>query len=177
MENFLRIPQKRGNSREHGLTEADVAIIECLSRDARMSVSRIAQKLKIPESTVRHRMRRLVNEGILQFAAVTDPLKLGYPVWVWIGLNVEMRRIRDVANRLTKFPEVYFVGITTGGYDIILSAIFRSTEDLLAFLMENLAAIPGITRTSTYQYLAFTKRQMNLPPMPGSGAHRSRNQK
>jgi Lrp/AsnC family transcriptional regulator for asnA, asnC and gidA len=135
-----------------------------------MAVSNIADELKIPASTVRHRLNRLVDNEILQFAAVTDPLKLGYPVWVLIGLHVELERVRNIADRLAVFSEVYFVGIATGGYEIILSAIFRSTDELADFLINRMPTIPGIIKASTYQYLAFTKRQMNLPPLPTQGA-------
>jgi Lrp/AsnC family transcriptional regulator for asnA, asnC and gidA len=161
-------PQKTGDIPR--LTATDIAIVECLSRDARMAVSSIADALKLPASTVRHRLNRLVRNEILQFAAVTDPLKLGYPVWVLIGLHVELERVRNVADRLAVFDEVYFIGIATGGYEIILSAIFRSTDELANFLINRLPKIPGIIKASTYQYLAFTKRQMNLPPLPPQAA-------
>jgi len=132
-----------------------------------MAVSSIASEMGIPESTVRGRLNRLVSQGIVQFAAIIDPLNLGYSVWVWIGLQVELSRTRKVAEQLAEFPEIYFVGIATGGeFEIVLSAIFRSTEELGEFLMDRLPRIKGILKSSTYQYISFTKRQLNLPPPP-----------
>jgi Lrp/AsnC family transcriptional regulator, regulator for asnA, asnC and gidA len=147
-----------------------------------MPVSGIAAELGIPESTVRGRLNRLVDDGIIQFAAVMDPLNLGYSVWVWIGLHVELSRVRNVAERLAQFSEVYFVGMTTGGYEIVLSAIFRTTDELGHFLMNRLPKIRGILKSSTHQYISFTKRQLNLPPLPiqaveGEGRRRRRNAK
>src|SRR5579864_4546173 len=69
-----------------------------------MAVSSIASEMGIPESTVRGRLNRLVSQGIVQFAAIIDPLNLGYSVWVWIGLQVELSRTRKVgaARRISR---------------------------------------------------------------------------
>src|SRR5687768_15369782 len=97
------------------LTAADVGIIRCLQEDARRSAVSIAARLRMPESTVRHRLSRLVKSGVIQFAAVTDPLKLGYQIWTIVEIQAELPKVRAVAQRLAALPEVYFVGITSGG--------------------------------------------------------------
>ena len=164
----------RKGRRHSALSAIDIAICRCLSRDARMPVSNIASELGIAESTVRGRLNRLVSEGIVQFAAVIDPINLGYSVWVWIGLQVELSRTRKVAKQLADIPEIYFVGIATGGeFEIVLSAIFRSTDELGEFLMDRLPRIKGILKSSTYQYISFTKRELNLPPLPNEQFKRS----
>jgi len=146
----------------------DMAIIRCLHDDARMSVAQIAKQVGQPESTVRNRLARLTDGGILDFVAVTDPLKLGYQLWVMIAIQAELTHIHQVATTLTSIPEIYFVAVTTGGYEIMVSAAFRSNEEFLRFMTERLSAIPGITRTVTYNVLKIYKRQMSVLPPPTS---------
>jgi Lrp/AsnC family transcriptional regulator for asnA, asnC and gidA len=147
---------------EPKITPVDVGIIDCLSRDARKSFARIAQELRVPESTVRHRLHRLVQHGVLDFAAVANPLRLGYQTWAIIEIQAEPSRTRAVAQRLARESEVYFVGITTGRCDIFAGAVFRSNAEMLEFLTGPLAKIPGITRTSTSTVLEVVKRALTL---------------
>jgi Lrp/AsnC family transcriptional regulator for asnA, asnC and gidA len=156
------------------LTAADVGIIRCLQEDARRSAASIAARLRMPESTVRHRLSRLVTSGVIQFAAVTDPLKLGYQIWTIVEIQAELPKVRAVAQRLAALPEVYFVGITSGGYDLLAAAVFRSNEDLLDFTLRRLPTIPGIVRTSTSSILELVKRALTigLPEEPARAAHR-----
>jgi Lrp/AsnC family transcriptional regulator for asnA, asnC and gidA len=145
------------------LKAADIRIIRCLQDDARAPVAKIAARMKMPESTVRHRLNRLVRDGIIDFAAVANPLKLGYQLWVIIEIQAEISKVRSVAQRLARAPEVNFVGVTTGGYDVLAAALFRSNEELLDFTTLRLASIPGIIRTSTSSVLQLVKRTVNFP--------------
>jgi Lrp/AsnC family transcriptional regulator for asnA, asnC and gidA len=145
------------------LASVDVSIIRCLHGDARRSAASIAGELGIPESTVRHRLNRLVRRGIVEFATLTNPLQLGYQIWAIIEVQAELRKIRPVAQQLAAAPEVYFVGITTGGYDVLAAAVFRSNDELLDFITRRLSGIPGIVRTSTSSVLQVVKRTMTFP--------------
>lgn len=145
------------------LSVLDIGIIRCLHADARRSVASIAHELRIPESTVRHRLNRLVRRGVIEFAALTNPLQLGYQIWAIIEVQAELRKIRPVAQRLAAAPEVYFVGITTGGYDVLAGAVFRSNDALLDFITRRLSGIPGIVRTFTSSVLQVVKRTMSFP--------------
>ncbi len=148
------------------ITETDMEIIRCLHDDARMSIVQIAKKINVPESTVRSRLTRLTENGILNFVAVTDLFKLGYRLWIMITIQTELTRIDEVAQRLSELPEIYFVAVTTGGYDMIVSASFRSNEEFLEFVSTKLSRIPGIIRTANYSLLKIYKREMNVLPPP-----------
>jgi Lrp/AsnC family transcriptional regulator for asnA, asnC and gidA len=154
------------------LSTLDVAIMRCFHEEARSPLLRVARKLGQPESTIRHRLARLMREGFIEFAAVADPLKFGYPIWVNIGLHVDLAKINEATRALDPFPEVYFIGIVSGGFELFISAVFRSNAELLRFLTETLAGIPGIKGSTTYHYLAVTKRRIGLlpPPMDDEGS-------
>lgn len=144
------------------LGRLDLDIIRCLQDDARSSFARISGKLGVPESTVRHRLNRLTRDGVVEFATLTNPLHMGYQVWVLIDIQTELRRTRAVAERIAAAPEVYWVGITTGTHDLHVGAVFRSNEDLLDFVTGRLSKIPGIVRTSTASILELIKRSYTI---------------
>jgi len=79
-----------------------------------------------------------------------------------IEIQAELPKVRSVAHRLAALPEVYFVGISTGNYDVFASAVFRSNEELLDFITGRLARIPGIVRTSTSSILRLVKRSLTF---------------
>jgi Lrp/AsnC family transcriptional regulator for asnA, asnC and gidA len=151
------------------LAPIDVRIIQCLHESARSPGSRIATKLGLPESTVRHRLNRLVRLGIIEFAAVVNPLQLGYQIWAQFHLEVQLPKIRSVAQQLARQPEVYFVGITAGGYDVLVGAVFASNAEILNFMAGPMARVPGILKVSTSSILEVVKRVMTFQP-PTDGA-------
>jgi Lrp/AsnC family transcriptional regulator for asnA, asnC and gidA len=102
-----------------------------------------------------------VKAGILEFAAMTNPLRLGYQVWALIEIQAEIAKIEAVAQQLARAPEVYLVGITTGRYDIHVGAVFRTNEEFLGFITGRLSKIPGITRVSSSPILRVVKRSMS----------------
>lgn len=149
------------------IDDVDIQIIRALNRDARAPVSKIAEELSIPESTVRHRLNRLIKDGAIEFTAVPNPLHLGYKVWAIIEIQAALAATRALAQELAQCPEVYFVSITTGEYDIMVGAVFRSNEELLEFLTNKLARTNGIIRTRTATVLDVVKRFLTFEP-PGA---------
>jgi len=116
----------------------------------------------MPESTVRHRLNRMTRLGIIEFTALTNPLHLGYQIWAIMEIQAALPKIRSVAQQLAAAPHVNFVGITTGSYDILAAAVFRSNRELLDFITNRVSKIPGIIRTSTSSVLEVVKRTMSF---------------
>jgi Lrp/AsnC family transcriptional regulator for asnA, asnC and gidA len=153
-----------GDSVVISFDELDIGIISHLHKDARAPVKTIAEKLGMPESTVRHRLGRLVEAGAVEFVALTNPLNLGRSVWVMMEIEVKSRRIRQVALDLSKIPEVYFVYINTGGFDIFAGATFSTNKELVDFLTNVLSKVDGIVRVSTRSILEVHKRVFKFLP-------------
>ncbi|MEH3066093.1 MAG: Lrp/AsnC family transcriptional regulator [Methylobacterium radiotolerans] len=147
------------------LTNLDGRIIKLLSEDSRMPALRIAELLEEPESTVRGRINRLVEAKVIEFVAQTNPVEMGFSTWVMIGLKVALPLVPDVVDRLQAFEEVYFVAVTTGGYDVMLNAVFEDSDALHRFIVERLGGIEGIRDTNTFHYLAVPKRKIAFLPV------------
>jgi Lrp/AsnC family transcriptional regulator, regulator for asnA, asnC and gidA len=139
------------------LDDLNKRIIERLQRDGRMSYAALAKVVGLSEAAVRQRVQRLLDAGVMQIVAVTDPLTLGFARQVMIGLRVE-GDMRSVADALAKIPEVDYVVICAGGYDLLAELVCTDDEHLLKLLNDTIRAIPGVITTETFVYLKLAKQ-------------------
>jgi Lrp/AsnC family transcriptional regulator for asnA, asnC and gidA len=136
----------------------DKRIIEHLQADGRRPFTQIANDLGVSEAAVRARTNRLIERGILQVVGVTDPLKLGFHQMAMIGIRCESDKLIEVAESLAEMPEVDYVVITAGTYDLLIETVCEDNEALLVFLAERLRAIEGVRETETFVYLRLVKQ-------------------
>jgi Lrp/AsnC family transcriptional regulator for asnA, asnC and gidA len=136
----------------------DKRIIEHLQADGRRPFTQIALDLGVSEAAVRARTNRLIERGILQVVGVTDPLKLGFHQMAMIGIRCQSDRLVSVAEELAAMPEVDYVVITAGTYDLLVETVCEDNEALLRFLAERLRAIEGVRETETFVYLRLVKQ-------------------
>jgi Lrp/AsnC family transcriptional regulator, regulator for asnA, asnC and gidA len=132
------------------VTDTDRAIIRLLQQNARISYAELSRATGIPESTVRRRMDRLQQRGVIEFAMLADPARLGYDLRAMIGLKVELRRLEEIAQVLRGMNEVTFAAFLTGNFDIMIQVVVRSQEALVEFLTDRLAPIGGVRSSETF---------------------------
>jgi Lrp/AsnC family transcriptional regulator for asnA, asnC and gidA len=153
-----RMPNGRtGPRRQDELSPLDKRIIEHLQADGRRPFTQIANELGVSEAAVRARTNRLVERGILQVVGVADPGKLGFQQAL-IGIRCEPGRLVAVAEALAELPEVDYVVVTTGRFDILIEMVSEDNEDLLRFLTDRLQAIEGVRDSETFTYLRLVKQ-------------------
>ncbi len=148
----------RGGRNGDDVSELDKRIIEHLQQDGRRPFTQIAAELGVSEAAVRARTNRLVERGILQIVGVTDPLKLGFQQMAMVGIRCERDRLVSVAEAVSAFPEVDYVVITAGTYDVLIEVVCEDNAALLDFLAEKLRAIEGVRDTETFVYLRMVKQ-------------------
>lgn len=142
----------------HQLDGTDRQIIRLLQKDGRMPFLTIANRLGLAEGTVRRRVSRLIDDQVLQIVGVTDPFKVGMSTVAIVGMKVERSRIEDITKALGEMPEVRYVALSTGNYDLIIEVVVGGNEELLTFLVNKLGEIPGITNTGTSLVLKVAKQ-------------------
>jgi Lrp/AsnC family transcriptional regulator for asnA, asnC and gidA len=150
-------------SRPNGAPGADVSefdkrIIEHLQQDGRRPFTQIAADLGVSEAAVRARTNRLIERGILQIVGVTDPLKLGFQQQAMIGVRCQADRLLQVAETVAAFPEVDYLVVTAGSYDLLVEVVCEDNDALLRFLTERLRRVEGVRETETYVYLRMVKQ-------------------
>jgi Lrp/AsnC family transcriptional regulator, regulator for asnA, asnC and gidA len=139
------------------LDEVNKRIIEQLQQDGRMSYAALAKVVGLSEAAVRQRVQRMLDADVMQIVAVTDPLTLGFTRQVMIGLRVE-GDMRTVADQVAKIPEVDYVVICAGAYDLLAEMVCTDDDHLLALLNDQIRTVPGVTATETFVYLKLAKQ-------------------
>lgn len=150
-----RLTVREGAS--HALLD-DVAkqIIEQLQEDGRRPYATIGKAVGLSEAAVRQRVQRLLDAGVMQIVAVTDPLQLGFPRQAMIGLRTD-GDLESVADRLAEFEEIDYVVITAGSFDLLAEVVCRNDAHLLEIL-QKLRAVPGVLATEAFVYLKLRKQ-------------------
>ncbi len=115
-----------------------------LSKDARQSSEAPARRLNVSPATIRRRLRKLLESGMLRIVAVVDPNKVGLNVIAIIAFDVAHDRLELAAHILAARPEVKWAKTTTGRFDILALARFRSTDEVSDFLQRELTGIEGL---------------------------------
>jgi Lrp/AsnC family transcriptional regulator for asnA, asnC and gidA len=140
------------------VSDLDKRVIEHLQADGRRPFTQIAAELGVSEAAVRARTNRLIERGILQIVGVTDPLKLGFHQMAMIGIRCESDQLVEVADQIAEMPEVDYVVITAGTYDLLIETVCEDNEALLRFLTEKLRSLDGVRETETFMYLRLVKQ-------------------
>ncbi len=157
-QGHLRVRSGEVRPPANEITELDRRIIEQLQADGRRAFTQIAAELGVSEAAVRARTNRLIDRGVLQIVAVTDPIKLGFRQEAMIGVRCQADRLLDVAAEINEFPEVDYLVISAGSYDLLVEVVCEDTEALLAFLAEKLRRVEGVRETETFVYLRVVKQ-------------------
>ena len=144
------------------LDNLDAQIITLLQNDGRRPTVEMARHLAVAEGTVRKRIDRLIREKVIQIGAWADPLKIGYQNYAVLMMHVDLRDLERAAEQLSKMPEVFFLGTCTGGFDLFVTACFRSLEHMHEFMTKRLSRVPGIQRVSTSHVTRVKKRDYSF---------------
>jgi Lrp/AsnC family transcriptional regulator for asnA, asnC and gidA len=139
------------------LDEVSKAIIEQLQQDGRRSYASIGKVVGLSEAAVRQRVQRLVEGGVMQIVAVTDPLELGFARQAMVGIRVS-GPVQPVADAIAELDEVDYVVVTAGSFDVLAEVVAESDENLLEIISDRIRAVPGVVSTETFVYLRLRKQ-------------------
>jgi Lrp/AsnC family transcriptional regulator, regulator for asnA, asnC and gidA len=131
-------------------------IIEQLQQDGRRSYAAIARAVGLSEAATRQRVQRLIDERVIQIAAVTDAAAVGFHRMALLGISVE-GDIRSVADKLAGLEEAEYVVICAGQFDVLVELICEDDAHLLRTIDESVRTIPGVRSTETFVYLKVAK--------------------
>ncbi len=142
------------------LDDTSKAIIEQLQQDGRRPYATIGKAVGLSEAAVRQRVQKLIESGLVQIVAVTDPQQIGFARQLMIGINVD-GDVEEAAAVLAEIPELVYVVLTAGSFDILAEAVVTDDDHLLALINERIRKLPGVRRTETFMYLKLTKQTYN----------------
>lgn len=145
------------------LDEVDQRILDYLARDARTSNRRIADELGVTEGTVRARIKRMEDEAQIRITALTNIRKLDNPMLAFIWIEVDRgAQCREIAEALARDPQIGFVAVMVGRFDILAITLVRSAAQLSEFLHSTVHAIAGVRHTECSLGARFVKHDYRI---------------
>lgn len=146
------------------LDELDFALVARLQEDARKPVTQLAKELKRPTATVRDRLRRLEDSGVIQgYTVVIDTAKIGLLIKALVhvstsGQAVDPDKFLDAVGQI---PEVARADLVTGDFEAVVTVHVRDIRHLSRILYEDMRALPAVTGTNTS--IVLVSRQWKIP--------------
>jgi Lrp/AsnC family transcriptional regulator for asnA, asnC and gidA len=132
------------------------AIIEQLQQDGRRSYARIAGAVGLSEAAVRQRVQRLLDAGVMQVVAVTDPMQVGFSRQAMVCVRTSGDS-RAVADTLAGFDEVDYVVLSAGSVDVLAEVVCED-DDQLMDVVARIRAVDGVASTESLVYLGLRKQ-------------------
>jgi len=138
------------------LDAVDRAIISELQIDGRMSYAELGPRVGMSQAAVRQRVNRLIDRGVMQVVAVTDPLSLGLSTQAMVGITVS-GDVRTVAAAVADLVEAEYVLITAGRFDVLAEVLCEDNDALLTLVNDRILQIEGVASTEVSPVLKMEK--------------------
>jgi Lrp/AsnC family transcriptional regulator for asnA, asnC and gidA len=127
----------------------DRSIVGLLQEDGRMHYTHIAQTLGVTEGTVRNRVAKLLEDQAIQIIGVLDPHRMGYSAPAIISVSIQPPQLEAAAAEIASMPEVSYLIMVTGEFDLMVEVFCQDREHLAAFLRDKLLQVSGVQRAQT----------------------------
>ncbi len=134
------------------------AIIEQLQQDGRRSYAAMGKAVGLSEAAVRQRVQRLLEAGVVQIVAVTDPQQVGFARQALIGVRTQ-GDMTAIAEQLSELPEVDYVVLSAGSFDLLVEVVCEDDEHLLDLVSARIRSIDGVISTETFVYLKLHRQR------------------
>ncbi len=146
------------------MDDIDLAILSLLQRDGRKPYTEIASVLGISDGTVRNRVYRLLEDQVIQIVGQVNPYHLGFDAPAIMGVSVNPLQLESAAEQISAFPEVSYLLMVSGSYDLIVEAMCRDREHLADFLNQKLRQVPGVQSVHSFLILRTLKADYEIRP-------------
>jgi DNA-binding Lrp family transcriptional regulator len=147
------------------LDRLDVQIIGILQTEGRIPITQIGARIGVPHTTVRDRIQRLEDEGIIEgYTVKINPAKLGYLVSCLVHVTVEQRlQLEETIAFLRDIDEVTEYLVLTGNTDIAVRLYARDVDHLREIIYNKIMTIPGFMRSNTQLVLTSGTEPITIP--------------
>ena len=148
------------------LDSTNVAILKHLS-DGRIPYSVIARRVGVTENTVRARVARMVDDGLLQISGFVDPERIDGLEVLYVGVKLDTMNLGAKAEELSEVEGVVASAVVTGRYDIILTVVLSPSRSLLDFFTGEISSVENIASVETF--VVYQGYKVRVPMMDGEG--------
>jgi Lrp/AsnC family transcriptional regulator for asnA, asnC and gidA len=163
---------------ERDLDDKDLQIIAALQINGRTSYAELATRIDLSQAAIRLRVNRLLEAGVVEIVAITDPLSIGFTVQAMVGLTID-GDIEALSDEIGAREYAVYVVLTSGRFDLLVEVLCADNDHLVEVLSD-LRALDGVSSVEAHTYLRLTKQTYawGIPPQRRrrneSGADRTR---
>ncbi len=129
------------------MDDIDRLILQALQEDGRTPFTQIAKKAGVSETTVRSRYRNLVEDGVVRTVSIVDPFAMDFQAPAMIAITTEPGSIEKVAQKIAELPEVSYLVMTLGSFDLLVEVYCRTMAHLTHLITHQIQLIPGVHST------------------------------
>lgn len=147
---------------KRNIDDLDAKIITILQSDGRISNTEIGKLLGVSEATIRGRIKRLIDDEIIQIVAVSNPLKLGFEITGDLYISVDMTKIENVISSISQFKELWYIVATTGRSDLNAEFVVKNLEELHDLVYNRLSHIDGVQKVEIDVIMKYVKRRYDF---------------
>jgi len=146
------------------LDDKDLQIIAALQINGRANFADLAKGIELSQAAIRLRVKRLLETGVLEIVAITDPLSIGFTVQAMVGLTVE-GDIEALSETIGEREYAVYVVLTAGRFDLLVEVLCADNDHLLEVLSD-LRGLEGVSSVEAQTYLRLTKQTYawGMPP-------------
>ncbi len=143
----------------------DYAIIHLLTEDGRMSTGEMAKKLDVTAPTIRSRVKILEENGLFKVTGVIDPSRHQNMITALVAMNIQSEGQMDkIRTKISKLPNVAWVGLVAGRYDIIAEVVcMGGVDELSKFTTETILEIGNVVKSETFIIMKSNQNWLKLP--------------
>lgn len=142
------------------IDETNIAILRHL-KDGRKPYRLIAEELSLTENTIRSRVNKLIDEGILKFSGTVQVDALPGHSLLYLGVKLKSMELQQRAQDFSRLKGVISAGIVTGRYDIILQVLLGHDYSLLEFITDQVARITDVQ--SVESFIVYQGYNLHVP--------------
>jgi Lrp/AsnC family transcriptional regulator for asnA, asnC and gidA len=153
---------------QRDIDDLDRRIILELQEDARRPFKVVANTLEVSQGTIRNRVKRLIEKGVLKLEARVNPFSLPNKIAAVVALTLMERNHEEIMKKIEDLPNVTSVWNATGRYDLFFEVMVDSLNELNNILfLRDLSSIGGIDKTETFVLLSSRTKDFKLPRVSG----------
>ncbi len=147
------------------IDQLDRVILKALQQDGRTPFTQIAKQTGVSETTIRSRYQSLVEDGVIRTVGMVDPYVLGYQAPALLNIRVEALKTDQVAQEIASFPEVRYLVMTLGSFDLNVEVFCRDLSHLTELVQERIRRMEGVVSVETLMIAKSYKLTHRWQPM------------
>jgi len=142
------------------MDETDSAILHSLTKNARITISKMSQEIDVPDATISHRLKRLEQTMIKGYTVILDPQAIGLDMTAIIIIQTETEKHSAVKIALSTLEEVSEVYSVSGEYDLLIKLWAHDMEELNHVINSKIRSIDGVDDLTEMIVMERVKEEM-----------------